>query len=203
MPTPSLATTLRDTGVGIGNLERYRFDSKVLDPRYQHFIAELITLRLFSILEGAIADIAYKLVAGAAYLNGNQPIRLTTANSMASARTAMLNYGRAKPRQNLRWTKAKDIRDSTSNVLPATESFITYARAHGHILDEMRKVRNYIAHRNADSRKGYRQVVRAIYGANSKVNSGAFLASDRRRSVAKVDEYLTNAKVIISDLAKG
>ena len=192
-----------DTGSDIINLERFRFDSKGLEPRYQFFIAELITLRLFAILESAIANIAYKLVAGAAYLNGNHPIRLFTANSMAGARSAMLNYRRSNPRQNLRWTKSRDIRDSTSNVLPATESFITYAQAHGHVMDEMRKVRNYIAHRNADSRLGYRQVVRATYGANINIQSGAFLASTRRRTVAKVDEYITISKIIITDLVKG
>ena len=62
MPTPSLAITLRDTGAGIKNLETFRSDSKGLDPRYEYFIAELITLRLFAILESAIADIAYKLI---------------------------------------------------------------------------------------------------------------------------------------------
>lgn len=203
MPTPSLAITLRDTGTGLNNLERFRSDSKELEPRYQYFIAELMMLRLFAIMEGAIADIAYKLVAGATYLNGTEPIRLFSANSMASARAAMLNYGRQNARQNLRWTKSKDIRDSTSTVLPPTESFIRYARENGHLLDEMRKVRNYIAHNNADSRSGYRQVIRLTYGANSKVSSGVFLVSIRRQSVAKIDEYIANARIIIADLVNG
>ncbi len=203
MPVPRLDITLRDTRRRIDYLANFRSDSRDLAPRYQYFIAELIMLRLFAMMENAIADVAYKLVAGAVYINGNKPRRLFSASSIAGARTAMLTYGRSKPRQNLSWTKYKYIKESTSTVLESTEIYLTYAQVHGGTLDELRKVRNFIAHRNSTSRIGYKQVVLATYGANSKIDVGPFLVSEQRSSPAKIDSYLLTVKIIIADLANG
>ena len=203
MPAPRVDVTVRETITDIDHLETFRTKSQLLAPEYQYLIAELIMLRLFSIIETAIEDLACKLVAGAPYVNGTQPVRLFTARSMDGARSAMLTHGRQRIKSYLRWTSVKDIRDSTSQVLNSTDPFIRYARVHGNILSEMRKVRNFLAHRNSRTRQSYREVVRVVYGANSRVGIEAFLTSRRSRSVAKVDEYLTTAKIMISDLARG
>ena len=203
MPAPRVDVTVRNTNTDIERLETFRTNSQSLAPVHQYLIAELIMLRLFSIIESAIEDLACKLVAGATYVNGTLPGRLLPANSMHDARSAMLTYGRPKTKSYLRWTSVKDIRDSTSRVLISTDPFITYTQAHGNILSEMRKVRNFLAHRGPTARQGYREVVRVVYGANSRVRIGAFLTSRQRHSVAKVDEYLTKAKIMISDLARG
>ena len=203
MPMPRVEVTVRDSNADIERLETYRAASKCLAPIYQYLIAELIMLRLFSIIESATENVACKLVAGAPYLNGTHPARLITAKSMDGAMLAMREHDRPKAKSRLRWTSVRDIRDSTSQVLSSSDPFIVYAQAHGYILSEMRKVRNFLAHRSPDSRRGYREVVRIVYGANSKIRIGAFLTSRQRRPVAKIDEYLVTAKVIISDFARG
>lgn len=203
MAAPRVDVTVRDTTADIERLEAFRTNSQSLAPAHQYLIAELIMLRLFSIVESAIENIACKLVAGAPYLNGTLPTRLYHAKSMNGAKDAMLTHGRARRRNHLRWTSVRDIRDSTSQVLTSTDAFIVYAQAHGNILSEMRKVRNFLAHRSPQARQGYREVVRIVYGANSRVRIEAFLTSRQRHPVAKVDEYLTTAKVMISDLARG
>ena len=203
MPTPRLDVTVRDATVGLSRLEKFRANSKSLPPIYQYMIAELIMLRLFSIVEIAIEDLACKLVAGAPYTNRTHPARLYTAQSMNGARQAMLSYGRSKPLSKLQWTRVRSIRESTSKVLSPAEPFIKYAQVHGNRLDEMRRVRNYVAHRSADSRKEYQQVVRSSYGANSRVRVEVFLTSRQRRPVAKIDEYLATARIMISELAQG
>ena len=203
MPTPRLEVTVRKVTTDIGRLERFRTTSQSLAPEHQYLIAELITLRLFSIVESAIEDIACKLVAGSTYTNGTQPRRLFVAGSMLGSKSAMLTHGQLKPRINLRWTSAKDICASTEQVLHSADPFIGYAQAHGNILSEMRKVRNFLAHQSPQARKGYKEVVRVVYGADSRVRIGAFLTSRRRRSVAKIDEYLGAARIMISDLARG
>ena len=202
MPAPRVEVTVRDTTTDIERLETYRTDSQSLAPKHQYLIAELIMLRLFSIIESAIENVACKLVAGAPYLNGTHPARLFTANSMNGAMSAMLTHGRPKARNYLRWTSVEDIRDSTSLVLHSTDPFITNTRAHSNILNEMRKVRNFLAHRSPKARQDFREVVRVVYGANSRVKISAFLTSPRH-PIAKVDEYLATAKIMISDLAKG
>ena len=200
---PRVDVTVRETTADIDRLETFRTKSQFLAPEYQYLIAELIMLRLFSIIESAIEDLACKLVAGAPYINGNQPARLFTARSKDGARSAMLTYGRQKTKSYLRWTSLKDIRDSTSQVLNSADPFIRYAQVYGSILSEMRKVRNFLAHRSSKARQSYREVVRVVYGANSRIKIEAFLTSNRRRPVAKVDEYLTTARIMISDLARG
>ena len=202
MPAPQVVVTVRDSTTDIERLETFRTDSQSLAPKHQYLIAELIVLRLFSIIESAIEEVACKLVAGATYLNGTHPARLFTANSMDGARSAMLTHGQSRRKSYLRWTSAKDIRDSTSKVLKSTDPFLANARAHGNILSEMRKVRNFLAHRSPKARQDFREVVRVVYGANSRVKISAFLTSPRH-PIAKVDEYLATAKIMISDLAKG
>ncbi len=76
-----------------------------MEAKYQHFIAEMIMLRLFSIFEDSVAEIAYKLASGAMYSNGNYPTLTCQAGSMAGARGLFLNHGRARSVQNLKWTK--------------------------------------------------------------------------------------------------
>ena len=203
MPAPRVEVTVRNTTTDIERLEAFRSDSQSLAPAHQYLIAELIMLRLFSIIESAIEGLACKLVAGAPYINGTHPARLFTAKTMDGARSAMLTHGRPKTKSYLRWTSVKDIRDGTSWVLNSTDPFIEYAQAHGNLLSEMRKVRNFLAHSSPKARQDYREVVRVVYGADSRVRIEAFLTSRRRRPVAKVDEYLTTAKIMISDLARG
>ena len=204
MAAPRVDVTVRNTTADIDRLETFRTNSHSLEPVHQYLIAELIVLRLFSIIESAIEEIACKLVAGSPHLNGLPPARLFPARSRDGARLAMLTHGRTKTKSNLRWTSVGDIRDSTSQVLKSTDPFIINAQAHGNILSEMRKVRNFLAHRKGPkARQGYKEVVRVVYGANSKIRIEAFLTSRRRHPVAKIDEYLTTAKIMVSDLARG
>ena len=203
MPAPRLEVTVRDATAGLVRLENFRATSQSLSPAHQYLIAELIMLRLFSLVENAIEELACKLVAGASYTNGTHPARLFTARSIDGARKAMLTYGRPKSLSRLRWNGARVIRDSTAKVLGPIEPFIEYVQVHGDRLNEMRQVRNYIAHRSPEARAGYRQVVRAAYGANSRVRVEVFLTSQQRRPLAKIDEYLAVAKILVSDLAKG
>ena len=202
MAVPRVDVTVRNTTLGLERLERFRADSQSLAPEHQHLIAELIMHRLFTIVDSAIEDLACKLVAGGSYLNGTQPARLFTAKSMDGAKSAMLTHGRRRARKYLQWTSAGAIRDSTRQVLDGREPFIVYAQAHGYLLNEMRKVRNFLAHKSPEARQNYRDVVRAVYGANSRVSIQVFLTS-RRRPVPKVDEYLATSKILISDLARG
>ena len=203
MTAPRVEVTVRNTTAEIERLETFRISSQSLAPVHQYLIAELIMLRLFALIEMAIEDIACKLVAGAPYSSGLTPARLFQAKSMDGARGAMLRYGRKRTKTHLRWTSVKDMRDSTVYVLKPTDPFIMYARVHGHILSEMRKVRNYLAHRGPTARKGYREVVRVVYGANSRMRIQAFLTSRRKHPMPKVDEYLATAKIVVVDLAKG
>jgi hypothetical protein len=79
---------------------------------------------------------------------------------------------------------------------------VYYTSVHGNSIDEMRKVRNFIAHRSTSSRSEYRDVIRLTYGANINISSGVFLISDRRSSIPNIDRYITTTKIVLNDMEK-
>ncbi len=174
MPIPSLRVTVQETQRNIDRLVRYRSGSGALDPTFQHLISELLLLRLVAILEAAIDDLACKLLAGAAYINGTQPVRLKSAKSIAKAKQLILASRKNGNSRYLTWTKASIIRDNVSSVISSQDPFVIYAQAHAIMLDEMRKVRNYVAHNSLQARGDFQGVVRSVYGRISQYKLGPF-----------------------------
>jgi len=203
MALAKLDITLRNTEAAISRLQVHVAEAKVLAPRFQHFIAEMVMLRLFSIFESSVAELAYKLAAGATYTNGSPPSLNIQANSVNGSRWLFLAHGRNKPKQNLQWTKASYIRESVQHVIPDTEKFVFNIRAHGQTIEEMRRVRNVLAHQTSTAKANYRDVLRQAYGANVQVAPGAFLTSTTRSTTRKIDWYLASTRVILRDAASG
>lgn len=203
MPTPKLSITVRNASQAITKLERYRNDSLDLEAKYQQFIAEMIMLRLFSVLEDSVSEIAYKLASGSKYLNGCRPRLRVQAGSMSGSRGLFLSHGRTRPIQNLKWTKARFIRESVQHVISPMDPFIVAAQRNGATIDEMRKIRNVLAHNTKSAKSDYKAVVRMAYGANVKITPGAFLSTTRRNPVCKLNQYLTSTKIILADMVGG
>ncbi|OHD90957.1 hypothetical protein [Sulfuricurvum sp. RIFCSPLOWO2_12_FULL_43_24] len=203
MPIPQLSITLRNANYIIDKLETYRQQSQTLEVKYQYFIAEMIMLRLFAALEDSIAQIAFKLAAGASYTNGLSPTLTTRASNVTAARALFLQHGRPKPIINLKWTQAKHISDSVKYVIPTTEKFIENVRIHGRILNEMRIIRNVLAHNSTSAKIDFKAMIRQIYGAQVPVTTGAFLTSTRRISTSNLEKYLLSTKIILNDMTKG
>lgn len=160
-------------------------------------------IRLFSIFESSVAETAYKLASGAHYSNGTAPRLATRAGSISGARGLLLSYGRPKPVQNLSWTKAEYIRKSVQHVIDPTDPFVMSAQRNGNVIDEMRKVRNVLAHNTTSARTDFRRVVRMVYGANINITPAAFLSSTKRTRMCNLDRYLASAKAVLSDMATG
>jgi hypothetical protein len=203
MPVAKLSITLRNAEDNIDRLKSHVLDAQDLAPRFQHFIAEMVMLRLFSIYESGVSEIAYKLVSGACYLNRSYPDLAVKSGAVSASRGVLLAHGRSKPVQNLKWTKASFVKDSVKRVIPESEKFVFNLQGHGQIIDEMRRIRNVLAHKTASAKKDYRQVLRQAYGANVQVSPGAFLTSTRRSSISKIQTYLTSTSIILSDAASG
>lgn len=203
MAIPSISITLSNATKQISRLQGYKLSSESLEAKYQHFIAEMIMLRLFSIFEDSVAEIAYKLAAGAVYTNGSLPMLAIRAGRIIDSRGLFLNHGRVKPVQYLKWTKASYISDSVKYVIPTTEKFLVNASLNGSKIDEMRKVRNAVAHNTVSARSDYKIVVRATYGANVNIPVGAFLVSERRSPVCKINNYISSVRAILTAMASG
>lgn len=203
MPVPRLDITERNVLRDIKYLSDSWAKCTTLAPFYQYFISEMIMMRLFSVLNEAIEEIACKLVTNAVYKNGHRPTLLFTASNIMGAKSAMLSHGRKKARRYLNWTNANQIFHSARYVIDPSDIFFSKCMAHDPLIDEMRLVRNYIAHRNTSTLSGYRTVIRAVYGANSKISPGRFLVSDKRLSTPKLIQYLGSTKIVVSDLVAG
>ena len=203
MPLPRLDITERNVLRDIDRLSNYWATCFVLDPPHQYFISEMILLRLFSLLNEALEEIASKLVAGASYKNGSFPALLFRANNVIGAKSAMLTHGRPRPRRWLNWTYILEVPNNVRYVIDQGDSFVVKCNSHSAIIEEMRKVRNFAAHRNTSTRLGYKQVIRNVYGANSKISPGRFLVSNRMVTTSKLVEYMGSTKIIVSDLVSG
>jgi hypothetical protein len=203
MGAPTLSATLNSANAQIARLQKYKTDAKLLDAKYQHIISEMIMLRLFSIFEDSVADLAFRIIAGATYTNGVAPIIAARTRRIADSRGLLLTHGRVKPESNLKWTKAQYIRESVEYVIPITERFVTNAQAHGQIIDEMRRVRNVLAHNTKSAKSDFKFVIRQTYGANINISAGAFLTSTRRSNPCNIERYILASKAIISALASG
>jgi hypothetical protein len=203
MPAPKLSITLRNSGKVIDRLQRMKDESETLESKYQHFISEMIMLRLFSIFEEGVSEIAFKLAAGAVYSNGLSPALTTQATSIGASRGLFLNFGRARPVQNLKWTKAVYIKESVQHILPVTERFVINAQSHGQIINEMRTVRNVLAHGTSSAKRDYKNTIRSKYGANPSIMPGAFLCSTKRQKPCNLNYYMPIVRIIMTDLASG
>lgn len=203
MAAPTLSATVRFVNRQMSRLQKYKNDAESLDARYQHIISEMIMLRLFSVFEDAVADLAFKIVAGATYTNGSAPAITAKTRRTADSRALLLTHGRVKPESNLKWTKAQYIRESVEHVIPIGEHFVITARAHGQIIDEMRRVRNVLAHNTKSAKTDFKSVVRQTYGANVNLSVGAFLTSTRRSSPCNIEKYINSSRAIIAALASG
>lgn len=203
MPRVSVITSLNSSVNDIAILSNYNLGSKSLDAKYQYMISEVIMLRLFSILEATISEVAFKLACGAVYRNGNPPRILRNCSSIQDAHTAMLNYNRIRPLQYHKWTKASFIKDSIEHVLDITDSFFVNVQNHGASINEMRIVRNHIAHRSSSTRQEYNLLLSRTYGGNPRLTIGSFLTSTSRNPLANIDRYITTTRIIINDITNG
>jgi len=174
-----------------------------LEPQYQKMVAEIVMLRLCSLLESTIESVASKLLSGSPYADGSPPILLLRSRSMRAAMDNMMTHGRAKPLKYLRWSEAGIIGHNVRNLLDRNDNFATVVTNHGRFLDEMRRVRNRVAHNSAKSRSEFGQVVLQYYGANpSGVTVGVLLKS-KRFAPTLIERYLQGSRVLVRALVKG
>lgn len=202
MASPRIETTYSSALSQITILENYRNCSLALESKFQHLIAEVIMLRLFSIIENCIRETAQKLACGSSYKNGINPIPIITCRSMSDACLKFQSYNRTKP-ISLRWTKVQFVNNSIKKIIPPTEPFRIKLVPFNNSYDEMRKVRNHIAHRTSSTYVDYKAVIIQNFGGQLKIKTGAFLTSTKRLSRAKIDTYFSISRIMINDLTNG
>lgn len=173
-----------------------------LPALHQKLVAEIMLLRLFSLFENLISSVSLKLMSGASYADGTTPSLFTKAVSARHAIWLLTKHGRNRPRPQLIWSKATEIKENLRYVMDKKDDLVTVVDRNGAFIDELRRVRNRIAHNNAKSRRDYRDVVRHHYGAYmNNVTPGMLLLTPRRRP-SLLEQYIRQEKILAKDLVK-
>jgi hypothetical protein len=172
-----------------------------LPATHQKLVAEIVLLRLFSLFENLVSSISTKLACGARYADGSSPALLVTCDSVRNARYNFQNHARTSQRE-LKWSKASDIKENVRYVIDPADNFIRVVNGHGTLIDEIRRVRNRIAHNNARSRSNYRLVVRRHYGAYLNHVTPGMLLLTPRISPCLLDQYIRKERILVKDLIR-
>ena len=198
---PSIATDYQNCDSETSDLLALARDLGALKPSHQKLVAEIITIRLLDIFQNFVATVARKLVAGAVYLDGSRPILLISARSVRSAQTLFMSHGRGSS-STTRWTRASYIADAVRHVINASDHYLTVIRSNGAVINEVRKIRNRIAHNNANSRQEYQGVVKTYYGANlNNITPGILLLTDRL-TPPLLEQQIIKMRIVMKDLVK-
>jgi hypothetical protein len=204
VPIPKLAVSHRTYIAQADKLRALTQGVGVLAPDYRQMLAEMITLQAFYLFEMAIEDIAAKIVCGAPYGDGVAPVLFHNSRSIDDALTAMRTLGRKKAKGILKWNKAKEINGNVRHVMAAAENFCTTCRNHSARINEIRVVRNHIAHGNAGTKAEFAKVVTRRLGALPQrlPRAGLFVLREFTPGTPLLVEFVVTLGVIRKDAAK-
>ncbi|MFA6187391.1 MAG: hypothetical protein WC770_09330 [Phycisphaerae bacterium] len=198
---PSISSDYRTHDIETQRLLALSNTLSGLSPIHQKLVAEIVLLRLFSLFENLIRSVTLKLLCRAVYIDGSIPMLLTSARSSQNAFTLLKTYGRNKNHQPL-WSKATDIKENLRYVINHADNIIIVVDRNSVMIDELRRVRNRIAHNNAGSRKDYRHVVRKHYGAfMNHVTPGKLLLTQRIQPPL-LEQYIRQERILVKDIVK-
>jgi len=199
---PSILTDYRVYDSQTNSLLRLRASLKDLPPTHQKLVAEIVLLRLFSLFENLVSSVSIKLVCGASYVNGSSPVLLKRVRYAKDAIRLFVTHGRPRPRYQLIWTKAKDIKDNVKYAIDITDNYMTVVDRNATFIDKMRRIRNRIAHNNTASRNKYREVVKQQYGAYlNHVTPGTLLLTPRFIPCL-LEQYIRESRILAKDLVR-
>jgi len=174
------------------------------DPRFQKLIAELVMVRLFSLVEEHLKSITLKVLCGAPYVDATSATLIVPCRNTRTALNNIITHGRTHPLHlySVKWTNVAAIKGNVRHLLNATEHMVTVLDQHSLIIDEMRNVRNHIAHGTQDTGRKFKGVVYRHYGATpNNVTPGVLLLSPRQTPIL-INQYIVSSRIIIRDMIK-
>ncbi len=188
-------------------------DAKVLEAKYQRLIAESALLRLFYTFDTVVEVVALKLLTNTLYCDGTSPTRVFPP--FRSVKIASNRIDRLRPKGSGRftkWTMLKNVQQNLAAFVPITEHFLVQRRVMDPVFEDMRHLRNHIAHGSNSTQREFSVVVAKIYPTKPKgISPGKLLVSPRRAFVGAtssnrprvIEQYLLWSKVAIKLLVKG
>ncbi len=204
MPRLSITASYNNAINQLNITGRYLAKSKSLSAEMQGFVAEMLMLRLFSILETCVRDVAIKVACGTPYRNGINSTPTIRCKSVNDAIEKFKNEGRGgQPIQNLRFANVSQTNESIKYVINEREPFRVTLSKYGSIYEEMRCVRNHIAHRTKSTSINYKKIVKQRYGANYIIKTSSFLISSKRDGRVRIEDYIRTIRILINEITNG
>ncbi len=182
---------------------RYLAKSKSLSAEMQGFVAEMLMLRLFSILETCIREVSSKLACGVSYRNGVDSHPTIKCKSVKDALEKFKNEGRGGKSHQLHFANVHQTNEAIQYIINDREPFRVKLSRYGSIYEEMRCVRNHIAHRTHSTSINYKKIVKQRYGANHRIKTSSFLISDKRDGRVRIDDYIRTIRILINEITNG
>jgi hypothetical protein len=173
-------------------------------PHYQILLSEMIALQAFYFFEGAMESLAAKLICGAHYADGVIPVITHLATSVDDALTKMRTVGRRRPKGILKWNRASEINGNVRYVMAVNEHFCAACRNHVSHINEIRIIRNHIAHGNQTTRREFEGVVIRRLGAKPLrlPRPGAFVLREFTPGTILLVEYIITLGAIVREATK-
>jgi hypothetical protein len=197
----TLAVELRRFNAQFDRLLAFESSLADVSAAHQKLIAEVVFLRAFYVVEESVKTSALKLLCGADYLDGSVPTLLHRSRSISAAETAIANYGRPRPNFRAKWTNAVFVLQAIQHCMDPADHFATALNTHAALYEELRVIRNHIAHSTASTLTHYKAVVTRHYGAYKPIGPGTLLVSSRFAPLL-LRMYLVSARVMYRDLVK-
>lgn len=199
---PSIGTDYNFFVKESSKLQRLLGDIRSLSPKYQTIIGEIVMLRLFGLLEITLCSVAKKIVCGARYLDGSAALTLHNAKSISGAELAMKKHNRPS-RVELRWSSVRHVKKNIEFVIDKSDNYVLQIDKSVSEFNEMRRIRNYIAHRNQSTRQQYRGIVSKYYGAYvNRITPGILIMNEQHVRPRLIDQYFGMARTLVGDLVK-
>ena len=200
---PQLSADWRRFQLESGRLEDLINSLGDISIRHRYLIAEIVMIRLFLLTENTVSSVCTKLVCRAEYLDGTHPIPIRVAPSMGTAQSLMKKYGRRRPKQYLKWTRAKDIRNNLKYTMDNNDVIFNVISNYAAIMDETRCVRNHIAHKSESSRRHFRYVIVRYFGGLKRgMSPGRLLLSSAIGPPHLLRTYLGYNRVFVKELVR-
>lgn len=183
-----------------------------LEFHFQKLVAENIHLRLFYELDKAVGEVALRIMRGATYLDGSRPALLVPAFSSVSAASAAIIAKARRRMFYLEWTTLVKIRANLDTLLDPADHFLTIFGLHSAVYDDIRIVRNHIAHNTDSTRRQFSPVALRLFPLARGISPAKLLISRRAvlpspgasgsGNLAACEQYIKWSRLFLKTLTK-
>ena len=203
MPIPQLSVDWRDFQRDTDHLSSLLASLKPLQVNHRKMVAEMVLVRLFSLAENTMTSVSVKLLCGAIYLDNTSPNINVSASTMTGANRLLKSYKRNRTVTHLSWGSTSLARGNLKHTFDSIDPVFSAVANHGHVLNEVRHLRNHIAHRSDSSRRKFRVVVRSHYGGLKQgITPGVLLLTEAFGIPTLSEKYIRHLRVFIREVVR-